>query len=293
MPAGKSPDHISGFQSFLKSWNIPHPFTAPDESTKDREINTYKKFNTRLEALASIAWIAEGESITPHDFSRFISSIAEEQDESARQDSDGVAVLGLRECPHLKFPLSLFGGLVEGTFPRLTTRLPFTNSLENAKMGTRSLSEILREEQYYFIAALLSAQKTVYLSAPLADGEKPLLTSAFFERVRMRTGDQPWPGAGGVIPASRRTAAVRAGEDIRDEKICAALGLIPGSLDISDLVSRINMERYYRRGECDSPYDGFFPMKQSVTCLQNVTARTMCIPRRVWRPMPIARLNIS
>jgi ATP-dependent helicase/DNAse subunit B len=32
--------------------------------------------------------------------------------------------------------------------------------------------------------------------------------------------------------------------------------MIPGSLNISDLVERVNMEQYYRRGICDSPYDG-------------------------------------
>jgi ATP-dependent helicase/nuclease subunit B len=249
-------DHVKGFQNFLTTWNIPQRYTAPDELTKEREIEAYKKFSTRLEALATISWLAADERITQQDFSRFISSITEEQDEGARQDSDGVAVLGLRECPHLKFPVVFIGGLVEGTFPRLTTRLPFTNSLENTRMGTRSLAEILREEQYYFIAALLSAQKTVYLSAPLADGEKPLLTSAFFERVRMRTGDQPWPDAGGIVPASRRTAAVYAGTEIRDGKCCAALDVIPGSMGVNDLVERINMERFYRRGLCDSPYDG-------------------------------------
>ncbi|MDO9033969.1 MAG: PD-(D/E)XK nuclease family protein, partial [Methanoregula sp.] len=37
---------------------------------------------------------------------------------------------------------------------------------------------------------------------------------------------------------------------------CTALDYIPGSLGINDLVERINMERYYRRGVCDSPYDG-------------------------------------
>ena len=249
-------DHVNGFQNFLNTWNIPQRYTVPDEQTKEREIKAYKKFSTRLEALATITWIPVDERITPQDFSRFISSIADEQDDGARQDSEGVAVLGLRECPHQKFPVVFIGGLVEGTFPRLTTRLPFTNSLENTKMGTRSLTEILREEQYYFIAALLSAQKTVYLSAPLADGEKPLLTSAFFERVRMRIGDKPWPVNAGIIPASRCTAAVLAGKDICDENICAALSLIPDSLGIRDLVERINMERYYRRGLCDSPYDG-------------------------------------
>jgi ATP-dependent helicase/DNAse subunit B len=246
--------HISGFQSFIESWNLPRLFTAPDEETKEREIKAYKKFSTRLEALAMAAWIPADEPIPSNAFLRFISAIAEEPDESGRQDSVGIAVLGLRECPHLKYPVVFIGGLVEGTFPRLTTRLPFTNSLENTRMGTRTLSEILREEQYYFIAALLSAQKTVYLSAPLADGEKPLLTSAFFERVRMRTGVSLWPD--GSPPASRRTAAIQAGADIRDEKICTALDDIPGSLGINDLVERINMERYYRRGVCDSPYDG-------------------------------------
>ena len=258
-------DHISGLLSFLKVWNIPHLYTAPDEQTKEREIKAYKKFSTRLEALANIAWIPADETITSNAFSRLLSAIAEEPDDGGRQDSDGVALLGLRECPHLKFPVVFIGGLVEGTFPRLTTRLPFTNSLENARMGTRTLSEILREEQYYFIAALLSAQKTVYLSAPLADGEKTLLTSAFFERVRMRTGDSLWPDASGIVPpASRRTAAVLAGAGICDEEPCSALGQIPGSLDISDLVERINMERYYRRGLCDSPYDGILSGDESI-----------------------------
>ncbi|MCX6689269.1 MAG: PD-(D/E)XK nuclease family protein [Methanoregula sp.] len=258
-------DHISGFRSFLKSWNIPHLYEAPDEQTKEREIQIYHKFCSRLEALEKIAWIPVEKEITASAFHRYISAIAEEPDESGRQDSDGVAMLGLRECPHLKFPVVFIGGLVEGTFPRLTTRLPFTNSLENVRMGTRTLSEILREEQYYFIAALLLAQNTVYLSASLADGEKPLLTSAFFERVRMRTGDSPWPDAAGIIPpASRRTVAVQAGADIRDEKTCTTLGLIPDSLGISDLVERINMERFYRRGASDSPYDGILSGNESI-----------------------------
>jgi ATP-dependent helicase/nuclease subunit B len=248
--------HISVFNHFLKLWNLPRLYAAPEEPVKEREIQACRKFSSLLEALAHAAWIPVDEPIDAQEFARLVSSLGEEGDESGLQDSTGVVVLGPHECQHLEFPIVFIGGLVEGTFPRLTTRLPFTNSLENTRMGTRSLSEILREEQYYFIAALLSAQKTVYLSAPLADGEKPLLTSAFFERVRMRTGDQPWPDAGGQVPASRRTAAVSAGTEIRDEKICAALGLVPDSQEISDLVERINMERFYRRGCCDSPYDG-------------------------------------
>lgn len=250
-------DHIRGFRSFLKLWNMPYLYAAPDEQIKEREILACRRFCSRIDALASIAWIPADDLITPQDFSRLISAISEEPDEGSRQNDDGVTLLGLRECQHLKFPIIFIGGLIEGIFPRLTTRLPFTNSLENVRMGTRTLSEILREQQYYFISALLAGQKFIYISAPLADGEKSLLTSAFFERVHMRTGDSPWPDVTGIIaPASRRTAAIEAGVCILEGEVSSALDLIPNSQSISDLVERINMERYHRLGACDSSWDG-------------------------------------
>lgn len=258
-------DYVRGFRSFLKNWNIPYLYAAPDEQIKKRENYVYRKFCSRLDALATVAWIPANEPITPQEFFRIVSAIADEPDEDGRQNENGITLLGLRECLHMKFPVLFIGGLVEGIFPRLTTRLPFTNSLENTCMGTRTLSEILREQQYYFIAALLSAQKALYLSAPLADGEKTLLTSAFFERVQMRTADSPWPVVAGIIaPASRRTAAVHAGVCIRNGDIRSILGLIPNSLGISDMVERINMERYYRQGACDSSYDGILSVDESI-----------------------------
>ncbi|PKL64680.1 MAG: hypothetical protein CVV32_06245 [Methanomicrobiales archaeon HGW-Methanomicrobiales-3] len=258
-------DHIRGFVQFLASWEIPYVFGAPDSQLKEREIRTRKKFLTRIEALERIAWMPSDEPISSQDFSRLLSAIAEEPDDSGRQDDCGVTLLGLRECPHMKFPVVFIGGLTEGVFPRLTTRLPFTNSLENTRMGTRSLAEILREEQYYFIAALLSATSMVYVSAPLAEGEKTLLTSAFFERVRMRTGDCPWPALPEKPSGSRRTAALGAGGGIRDGEACNVLHLIPASQDISDLTGRINMERYYRRGVCDSPFDGILSGDEAIS----------------------------
>ena len=261
-------DHVSGFKAFLKLWDIPSLNSVTDNDLTELEIRAKNKFYSHLDALYRAAWIYEDKPIDALLFFRLISVIAEESDNGRRHDDDGVAVLGFRECPHQKFAVVFIGGLVEGTFPRLTTRLPFTNSLENARMGTRTLSEILREEQYYFIAAMLSAQKVVYLSAPLADGEKPLLTSAFFERVRMRTGDLPWPEVSVKEHiASRRTAAVRAGSDICQEKACTAIDKLPDSQGINDLVERINMERFFRLGACDSFYDGILSGDESIQAM--------------------------
>jgi ATP-dependent helicase/DNAse subunit B len=273
-------DHIVAYQKFLESWDIPYMFSAPDKILMEREIRNRKKFLTRLSALAGIAWLPADEPISSLDFSRLLSSITEETDDTARQDDEGVTLLGIRECEHMRFPVVFIGGLTEGVFPSLTTRLPFTNSLENARMGTRSLSEILREVQYYFIAALLSAKSTIYLSAPLANGEKILLTSAFFERVRMRAGDCPWPVSPENSEASRRTAAIDAGKGIRDENACTVLNLIPDSLNISDLTDRINMERFNRRAECDSVYDGILYGDESISA----TLAGQYGPDHVWSP---------
>lgn len=249
--------HISAFATFLDSWEIPFLPGAPGEGTEEKEQRTCTKFRSRVQALATAAWIDAGKAVGPDEFLRLLSVLAEEPDEGSLPDRPGVTLLGPRECLHMKFPIVFIGGLVEGTFPRLTTRLPFTNTLENKRMGTRTLSEILREEQYYFIAALACAGKNLYLSAPLADGEKTLLTSAFFERVRMRIGECPWPAPSGAIsPASRRTAAVTGGLEIREGNACAACNRIPAPLALDDLAERINMEGYYRRGKCDTQYDG-------------------------------------
>ena len=273
-------DHVDGLKEFLNLWNLPYLFGAPDESHKAQEIRINKKFQSHLENLARIAWMPAENPITVQDFFRLISSIGEEPDNSRRQDADGVTVLGFRECPHMKYPVVFIGGLVEGVFPSLTTRLPFTNSLENARMGTRTLSEILREEQYYFIAALLSAQQALYVSAPLADGEKTLLTSAFFERVRMRAGECPWPAFTENPVTSKRTAAVDAGKGIRDENGCGVLSRVPDSLTISDLTERINMERYYRRAACDSSYDGILSGDASI----GAVLAGQYGPDHVWSP---------
>lgn len=274
-------DHVNSFLEFLGRWELPDLHTSPDEQTGLNENRVVRKFTSSLQALSTISWLPAGKTFTPAAFLRFISVIVEESDGSGRWDADGVAVLGIWECVHQQFPLLFIGGLVEGAIPRLTTRLPFTNALENARMGTRGLADILWEEQYYFIAALLSAEKTVYLSAPLADKEKPLLTSAFFERVRARAGDSPWNIPAGELPAhSQRTAAIRAGECIRDEQMSAALALLPGSSGIDELAERVTMERYHRRGLCDSSYDGI--LSEDDTILTSLAGRYG--PRKVYSP---------
>ena len=80
----------------------------------------------------------------------------------------------------------------------------------------------------------------------------------------MRTGECPWPDTSGILtPASRRTAAILAGDGICDRNICAVRDLIPGSLGMNDLVERINMERIIA-GCVRLSYDGILSGDEAI-----------------------------
>jgi ATP-dependent helicase/DNAse subunit B len=249
-------EFIRAYKEFRETYDLPHISRAPVEGTRMDEKDVVLTFLTLLDSLSHTPWLSLDRKVTTDEFLRMVNTIADESDGSSGPDIDGVSVLGIRECAHLHLPYLFICGMVEGAVPRLTTRLPFTNSLENVRMGTRSLADILHEEEYYFLTALLSAEK-VYLSAPLAEGDKPLLTSAFFERVREKCSPEGWKNSSGMAPpCSRGIAAIRAGEQIGADHPCQAIEWTGNSHAINDLVNRVNMERYYRTGSCDSPFDG-------------------------------------
>lgn len=248
-------DFIRVYQSFLTIHDLPH-ISVSDIENSTQENALVHTFLTRLDALSQSSWLSPDQKVGADEFLRIVNTIVDESDGEAGKENDGVSVLGIRECAHLHLPYLFICGMVEGAVPHLTTRLPFTNSLENVRMGTRSLGEVLHEAEYYFLTALLSAGK-VYLSAPIAEGNTPLLTSAFFERVKERCRPEGWniSSKEGIF-RSQSLSAVRAGERIGEGLVCQAIEWTGNSHTVDDLVERVNMERFYRRGPCDSLYDG-------------------------------------
>ena len=258
-------DFIQEYTGFLDRYQLPYLPPAPGDQEKiideDRVVGIFRE---RLEALCNNPFFTRDRKVTTDEFLRIVNTLVDEPRQESDPERGGVSVIGIREAMHLYLPVLFICGLVEGVIPRLTTRLPFTNSLENARMGTRSLAEILLEQEYYFIAALLSSQR-VYLSAPLAEGSTPLLTSAFFERVRMVCHPKGWSSTGQDAECcSRSLAAVTAGERIAEGLVCQAIDRLDPLQSIDDLVARINTERYYRKGTCDSIYEGMLSADKTI-----------------------------
>lgn len=273
-------EFLLSYRLVLKTRGLPCLKNPPDEPVRKEEKEAAAEFFLLLDKLSKTARHFTERKISAGDLLRIISSMADESGIDAQYNPHGVSIIGIRECVHQSFPYLFVAGLNEGAMPRLTTRLPFTNTLENQRMGTRSLAAILREERYYFIAALISGSH-VFLSAPLSDGEHPFLTSAFFERVRELAPSSDWGKTAGPFHSySSRSTAIHAGEVITGGSVCESLEYLSDTFQLDEIVDRINIERHFRCGRCDTPYDGVLSTDSKICSMLGDRFG----PAHVWAP---------
>ena len=242
-------EHLAAYRSLLDTWRAPAMPAEGDPGVLEEEARDLAGFMRALATLEELARFFPNEEVALPEFFSLLSAHVAGARTGRRRNADAVQVVGVREAAHLAIPYLFIGDLVEGTMPRLTTRLPFATDLETRRLQTRSKSDILREERYHFIAALLAARSRVYLSYPAADGGTPLVRSGFVDAVREAFSPETWGGDG--FPASRLSAARRAGALLARGEAAS-----PPVLTAAEAVRRLNIENYHRKGGYDSPYDG-------------------------------------
>jgi len=250
-------EYVRNYWDLLDRWGFLKVTQAPDEKILSSEYATREKFKTCLDRVGNLADVLAPGPVTCGEFLRILISVTEEIDFLPEEPGAGVQVIGIREAANDRFPYLFLAGLTDGDLPRLTTRIPFTNQQENARMGTRTLDEVLREARYYFIAALLAGERAVYLSSPQSDGENPLLSSAFFERVKAQIPEGSWADPeNGEIRHSGRTDAIHAGNSIAAGAFPDALVHLSSGNLLENIAEQITMEEYERDGTRASPYAG-------------------------------------
>lgn len=244
-------DHTAAYRSLLERWQAPVMPENGDPDLLDDEARVLGEFIDIIAAFERFARLLPDAEISLAEFSSLLEQVAGETRTAGRRNNGGVWVVGVREVAHLAIPYLFIGNLVEGVMPRLTTRLPFTTDAETRRLGTRSREDILREERYYFTAALLSGRSGVYLSYPATDGATPVIGSGFVDAVREVFSPETWgsgdfPDSG--LAAARRAGALLARRETPDR--------MPPGLSVREAVRRLNIENYHRRAGYDSPYDG-------------------------------------
>jgi len=251
-------EHLAAYRSLLEEWHAPAMPEEGDPGVLEQEARDLGGFIEALAALERLARVLPDEKMPLPEFSSLLGLLAAGARTGRKRNPNAVQVVGVREIAHLGAPYLFIGDLVEGAMPRLTTRLPFATDLETRRLRTRSKSDILREERYYFTSALLAARSRVYLSYPAADGASPLVRSGFVDTVREAFSPETW--GSGDFPDSRLAAARRAGALLaRGEIAC------PPGLAVALAVRRLNIENYHRKGGYDSPYDGLLVGDPAIT----------------------------
>ncbi|MBP2145423.1 ATP-dependent helicase/DNAse subunit B [Methanofollis sp. W23] len=253
-------EHLDAFRALLDCWESPCLQTEGDPVLSDQEGRDLAAFREVLDSLAGAApWVPT----RPMDLARFHSGLGlllAGGRAAPLQNRHAVQVVGIRELPHLSVPYLFIGGLVEGEMPDLAGRLPFTNDQETRRLGTRTGAEVLREERSYFLAALRAGEH-VYLSAPLSDGDRPLLCSSFLDEF---VGDAGTWGERGA-DYSRLWAAAKAGAAFSDGRLADGAALLPPHLRVENLVARINVETRARNGAFESPFDAVFTADEEIS----------------------------
>lgn len=244
-------EHLAAYRSLLERWQAPVMPADGDPDLLDREARDLRGFTEALAALDRFALLLPGEKIPLAEFFSMLELLLSGTRTGRERHGNAVQVVGVREVAHLSVPYLFIGDLVEGAMPRLTTRLPFTTDAETRRLGTRTGEDILREERYHFIAALLSGRTRVYLSYPASDGATPLVRSGFIDAAKEAFSPAPW--GSGDFPDSRLAAARRAGAHLARGEMPERM---PPGLTVPEAVSRLNIENYHRKGAYDSPYDG-------------------------------------
>ncbi|MEN6611796.1 MAG: PD-(D/E)XK nuclease family protein [Methanoregulaceae archaeon] len=250
-------EFTGAYRDLLSGWGLLAQLPAKDTRISVEEHAAREKFLACLDRVGNLDGLLAPGPVTCAEFLRILNAVAEEEVFLPDEPGTGVSVVGMEEAGNSRFPYLFLASLTDGNLPRLTTRLPFTNQRENVRMGTRTLDEILREERYRFIAALLAGERAVYLSAPQSDGENPLLSSAFFERVKARIPGGSWADPDtGEIRHSGRADAIRAGNRIAVREFPTALPLLSSETVLGTIAERVTMEQYERDGTRSSPYAG-------------------------------------
>ncbi|BBL68483.1 PD-(D/E)XK nuclease family protein [Methanoculleus chikugoensis] len=215
-------DHIAVYRSLIERWQAPVMSKMGDPDLLGEFINLLASFER-------LARLLPEEKISLAEFSSLLAQLAAGTRTARRRNSGGVQVVGVREVAHLAVPYLFIGNLVEGVMPQLTTPPPFTADAGTQRSGARSREDILREERYYFTAALLSARSRIYLSYPATDGATPVIRSGFVDAVREAFSPGMW--GNGDLPDSGLAAIRQACASIaRGESVTETLR-IPPALD--------------------------------------------------------------
>jgi len=180
-----------------------------------------------------------------------------------------VSVAGYRTLSGMDFEHTFLLSTLEGDMPKLGIKHPFITASQAKQAGLLDEEDILRQERFYFLSAVLGGDQ-VDISYPAYREGKKVLPSPFLQDLQKNC----LLGEMGMVPITRsmRCAHISMGNALVREVPDGLLDWLSRStISPAEICERLNFERSERSGPYHSEHDGVI---SDQVMLANLNSRT-------------------
>lgn len=175
----------SSFIKLLNEWNLLTWYRDENNflSALDKE-NEFRAFNRFMKLLDRLNWTLNylhgSREITLKYFNRCLKNAVNRAIYNLKELPDyGVQIMPRLEILALDFDVLFVGGLVDGDFPRASTKDIFFSDAVRKEMNLLASEELLDQDRFIFYSLLDSAAERIYLTYPKYQDDRTLTPSTF------------------------------------------------------------------------------------------------------------------
>ncbi|MGD9898131.1 MAG: PD-(D/E)XK nuclease family protein [Calditrichaceae bacterium] len=175
----------SHFIKLLKTYGLLTWYTAENkyltERQKEKEFRAFNRFMKLFDKFIwTMEFLSRGKPITLDVFIRHLQTAVERASFNLTEwPGFGVQIMPRLEIQALDFDVLMIGGLVDGDFPRSSSKDIFFSDPVRARMGLVAAEELLDQDRFMFYNLLDSGADSIILTYPKYEGERALVTSTF------------------------------------------------------------------------------------------------------------------
>lgn len=258
--------HVSSLRNVLKQMKIGAELDRLDDKRiAERERRALALYSGLLNELGRGSMVLSDQLLSLDEFVEIHrTQVVSETYIPERAGAGAIEVTGLRAGQLVERKHVFIPAMVDGDLPRIHVSYPFATPEEVERMGVLVDRELLRQEKYYFLSALLSSTGHIYLSHHNSDRDKTALASPFLKAVQdaLRTTElEVSPDLHSLLETQRQVGRAIT---LQDHNLTEHIGLEA----IEAACRCINMEEIYRRGTYRSAYDGIMEAQDVVEALK-------------------------
>ena len=180
----------SAYIKLLNKLNLISWYDNENSLLSEREKeNEFRAFNRFMKLLDKLTWTLNylhgSNEISLKYFSRSLQTAVSQAVYNLTEWPDfGVQIMPRLEILALDFEVLMVGGLVDGTFPRSSTRDVFFNDIIREEMNLLASEELLDQDRFIFYSLLDSSADKIFLTYPKYQEDRALTPSTFLSDLR-------------------------------------------------------------------------------------------------------------